>query len=100
MNFERAVYSACRRIGRGRVATYAEIARAVGKPGAARAVGNALGKNRSPSVPCHRVVRSDGRVGGFAWGTERKALMLRAEGVRIAGGRVCGAALSRRKGSF
>jgi O-6-methylguanine DNA methyltransferase len=97
--FERAVYAACSRIPRGRVATYAGIARAIGKPGAARAVGNALNRNRSPGVPCHRVVRSDGRVGGFAWGAERKARMLRAEGIRIRNGTVDMAAFSRRKGS-
>jgi methylated-DNA-[protein]-cysteine S-methyltransferase len=64
------------------------IARAIGSPGASRAVGNALNKNRSPSVPCHRVIRSDGTVGGFARGTKAKTAMLRAEGVGITGGRV------------
>ncbi len=88
MRFADKVYAACSRIRRGKVSTYASIARAIGKPGASRAVGNALNRNRSSSVPCHRVVRSDGSVGGFAHGTARKAAMLRAEGVRIEGGRI------------
>lgn len=86
--FRRAVYAVCSRIGRGRVSTYSEIARALGKPGAARAVGNALNKNRNGSVPCHRVVCADGRIGGFAHGSGRKREMLEAEGVEICQGRV------------
>ncbi len=88
MNFAEKVYAACARIPRGKVSTYASIARAIGKPGASRAVGNALNRNRSDSVPCHRVVRSDGAVGGFAHGTQRKIGMLRAEGIEIEDGRV------------
>ncbi len=88
MRFAQMVYEACAGIPRGKVTTYSEIARAIGKPGASRAVGNALNRNRSPSVPCHRVVRSDGAVGGFAHGTARKAAMLRSEGVEIEGGKV------------
>ncbi len=86
--FSDLVFAACSRIKRGRVSTYTDIARAIGKPGASRAVGNALNRNRSPKVPCHRVVRSDGSVGGFAHGTRKKEEMLRAEGVRIEDGRV------------
>jgi len=84
--FQKAVYAATRKIARGNVATYAHIARAIGKPKAARAVGNALNKNPfSPNVPCHRVIRSDGSVGGFAHGTPVKIRKLRKEGVRITG---------------
>ncbi len=86
--FQEKVFEACSMIRKGRVSTYADIARAIGKPGASRAVGNALNRNRSPKVPCHRVVRSDGSVGGFAHGTRKKEEMLRAEGVRIEYGRV------------
>ena len=82
--FKKAVYAATRRIPRGRVATYAQIARAIGKPNAARATGNALNRNPyAPHVPCHRVVRSDLRVGGFAIGSAAKIKLLRSEGVRI-----------------
>ncbi|PIT85684.1 cysteine methyltransferase [Candidatus Micrarchaeota archaeon CG10_big_fil_rev_8_21_14_0_10_59_7] len=75
-------------IPRGRVSTYSAIAKAIGKPKAARAVGNALNRNHSSRVPCHRVVRSDGRAGGFARGTREKIRMLRREGVRVVNGKV------------
>lgn len=83
-SFADSVYRALRRVPKSSVTTYAALARAVGKPRAARAVGNALNKNPfSPLVPCHRVVRSDGRVGGFASGTRKKAALLVREGVQI-----------------
>ena len=84
MGFSDDVYAACRLIPRGSVATYSEIARAIGKPKAARAVGNALNKNPSPSydggtTPCHRVIRSDGSPGGFAFGEKNKIRILEKE---------------------
>ncbi len=87
------MYAATRRIPPGRVATYVDVARAVGRPRAWRRVGTVMSRNRDPKIPCHRVVRSDGRVGGFSaggrtGGTARKIAKLRAEGVRIAGERV------------
>ncbi|MEM4272638.1 MAG: MGMT family protein [Candidatus Bilamarchaeaceae archaeon] len=86
--FEKNVYSACRRIGKGRVSTYSEIAKAIGKPGACRAVGNALKKNRNANVPCHRVVRSDGRIGGFARGSREKERILGDEGIAVKKGKI------------
>jgi methylated-DNA-[protein]-cysteine S-methyltransferase len=86
--FQKSVYLACARIPEGKVSTYSDIALAIGKPGAARAVGNALNKNRSPTVPCHRVIRSDRSVGGFARGTRMKVAMQRREGVVIVDGKV------------
>ena len=79
------VYAATRRIPKGRVATYADISRAIGRPKAWRHVGNVLNRNRDPKTPCHRVVRSDGRVGGFGYpgGTARKIARLRAEGIAV-----------------
>ena len=79
------VYAATRRIPRGRVATYADIARAIGHPKAWRHVGSVLSMNRDPNTPCHRVVRSDGKVGGFGFpgGTHRKIQRLAAEGIKI-----------------
>ena len=84
--FEMAVYQAVRRIPIGRVATYGGISRRIQR-GTARAVGSALAKNPfAPEVPCHRVVRADGSLGGFHGETTgrrmvEKAGMLRREGV-------------------
>jgi O-6-methylguanine DNA methyltransferase len=86
--FENEVFAACAKIKKGRVSTYSEIAKGIGKPGASRAVGNALSKNRSPLVPCHRVVRSDGGVGGFAHGSGKKQEMLEREGIQISKGKI------------
>lgn len=80
--FCQKVWRACARIPRGEVRTYSEIAAAIGAPGAARAVGNALARNPfAPTIPCHRVIRSDGKVGGYSatGGTRAKALLLRKE---------------------
>jgi O-6-methylguanine DNA methyltransferase len=88
MSFTELVWTACSKIPKGKVSTYGRIARAIGKPGASRAVGNALNRNRSSRIPCHRVVRSDGSVGGFAHGTKAKVRMLEKEGVVIRNGKV------------
>ena len=80
--FRQSVLKACRRIPRGKTATYSDLAQAVGKPGAARAVGSAMSHNPVPLiVPCHRVVRSNGSLGGFSspTGVDEKARMLRLE---------------------
>jgi methylated-DNA-[protein]-cysteine S-methyltransferase len=77
------------KIPRGKVATYKELARALGRPRAWRAVGNALAKNPRPGVvPCHRVVRSDGRVGDYSLGRERKEKLLGEEGVKVENGKL------------
>lgn len=82
--FEQHVLQCIQRIPAGRVATYRQVAEAIGKPGAARAVGNALHKNPwAPVVPCHRVVASAGRLGGYAGGSRRKRQLLSGEGVDI-----------------
>lgn len=81
--FQIAVWRALRSIPRGSTWTYAEVARAVGREGAARAVGQACHENPVPLViPCHRVVRADGELGGYVFGAGRKARFLAAEGVR------------------
>lgn len=73
-----------KKIPAGRVTTYKAIADAIGNPRAARAIGNILKNNPNPViVPCHRVVRSDGRVGGYAYGRDVKEKLLEAEGVCI-----------------
>ena len=81
--FARDVYAVVLRIPRGQTMTYAQVARSAGRPKAVRAVGNILNKNPfAPSVPCHRVIRSDGSIGGFAHGTEKKKALLNKEGAR------------------
>src|SRR5207248_10965245 len=86
--FQNRVVRACRRIARGRVRTYGELAAACGSPGAARAVGTVMAKNRYPIiVPCHRVVGSAGSLGGFSArdGINMKRRMLEMEGAKIRG---------------
>ncbi len=80
--FQRAVWKACMSIPPGETRSYKWIAEKIGRPGAVRAVGNALGKNPfAPVVPCHRVIRSDGSPGGFSGpgGTRAKAALLEKE---------------------
>ena len=85
--FQRRVLEEARRVPRGQVATYAEIAERIGKPKATRAVGQALRRNPVPIVvPCHRVVSSDGTLGGYGGrlGDQRKVDLLKLEGVVFA----------------
>lgn len=87
--FEKQVLAELVNIPAGRVTTYAGLAKRVGRPRAARAVGNALNKNpHAPQVPCHRVVKSDGGIGGYEFGVEKKIRLLKKEGVRVENGRV------------
>jgi methylated-DNA-[protein]-cysteine S-methyltransferase len=73
-----------KKIPRGKVITYREIAIALGNPNASRAVGNACNKNPfAPKVPCHRVVKSNGFLGGYAEGLKNKIFLLEKEGVKI-----------------
>lgn len=81
--FERDVLSACRRIPYGQVRSYGDLARQAGSPGAARAVGSVMARNRHPLiVPCHRVVAAGNKTGGFssAGGISQKLAMLELEG--------------------
>jgi AraC family transcriptional regulator, regulatory protein of adaptative response / methylated-DNA-[protein]-cysteine methyltransferase len=78
--FQRRVWDELRRIPRGETRTYGEIARAIGAPAAVRAVGSACGANPvALVVPCHRAVRTDGGLGGYAWGMRRKKKLLALE---------------------
>ena len=79
-NFQKRVYNTVKEIPKGEVLSYKEIAQLIGSPLAYRAVGNALNKNPFKEVPCHRVIRSDGRFGGFTRGTKEKIKILRKEG--------------------
>jgi O-6-methylguanine DNA methyltransferase len=84
--FERSVLDKALAIPRGEVRPYDWIAREIGRPKAARAVGSALGRNPVPLlIPCHRVVRGDGLAGDYVFGRDAKRTMLTAEGVPLAG---------------
>lgn len=75
--FQISVWKALLELQRGEVCTYQDIAIKIGHPKAVRAVGNAVGKNRiSLAVPCHRVLRKEGTIGGYAWGADRKKMLL------------------------
>lgn len=79
-NFQLQVWRALLRIPEGRVVSYGQLAEAVGCPSAGRAVGSAVGKNPiAYLIPCHRVLRGDGGIGGYRWGTERKLALLGKE---------------------
>lgn len=80
MSFQEDVYAVVKSIPKGKVLTYKQVAEAMGHPRAARAVGTALKMNHDPKVPCHRVIRSDGKLGGYNGFQGKKAKLLKAEG--------------------
>jgi methylated-DNA-[protein]-cysteine S-methyltransferase len=83
--FQKKVWAAIEKIPFGKTKSYAEIAAQIGHPGASRAVGSACGANPLPLfVPCHRVLASSGKIGGFSGGLAVKQLLLRHEGVDVA----------------
>ena len=84
--FQLKVWSYLRKIPRGRVKTYAQVAKAIRRPLAVRAVANAIGKNPyAPKIPCHRVIRSDGSLGGYSGkgGVKTKRFLLQKEGITL-----------------
>jgi AraC family transcriptional regulator of adaptative response/methylated-DNA-[protein]-cysteine methyltransferase len=84
--FQQRVWEALRRIPPGQTRSYGELAAALGKPKAARAVGRASGANRvAVLIPCHRVIAADGTLGGYAYGLAIKAELLRRERAYAAG---------------
>lgn len=83
-DFEKKVYKALLTIKKGEIKSYEWLAKRIGNPKAARAVGNALNKNPFPGIiPCHRIIRKDGSIGGFAKGTALKKKLLAREGLRL-----------------
>jgi methylated-DNA-[protein]-cysteine S-methyltransferase len=78
--FTQSIYNIVKKIPQGKTLTYKEVARLAGRPSAFRAVGNVLNKNYDPEIPCHRVVRSDGKTGGYNRGSEKKIARLKEEG--------------------
>ena len=84
--FQLKVWGYLKKIPRGSVKTYSQVARGIRKPLAARAVANAIGKNPyAPRIPCHRVIRSDGSLGGYSGkgGIKTKKLLLKKEGITL-----------------
>ena len=84
--FQLKVWSYLKKIPRGSLKTYSQVAKAIGKPRAIRAVANAIGKNPyAPKIPCHRVIRSDGSLGGYSGkgGIKTKRFLLKKEGVTL-----------------
>ena len=92
--FQKKVWSAIAKIAKGKTITYKELAKQIGRPRAVRAVGNAVGANPTPiMIPCHRVIRSDGQLGGYSskGGIKTKIKLLKSEGIILVG---------KRKGKF
>ncbi len=86
--FQEKVYSLTRQVPKGRVTTYAALAHAIGHSGY-RSIGQALTRNPDiPTTPCHRVVNSDGSVGGYAHDVQKKIQLLRSEGVLVENGKI------------
>jgi len=84
--FQLKVWRYLKQIPSGSVKTYSQVAKGIGKPLAVRAVANAIGKNPyPPKIPCHRVVRSDGSIGGYSGkgGIEKKKILLKKEGITL-----------------
>ncbi|MBI5732676.1 MGMT family protein [Candidatus Jorgensenbacteria bacterium] len=87
--FAKKAYRVVKNIPKGKVSTYQAVARAIHKPRASRAVGHALKCNPyAPQVPCHRVIRSDGTVGGYARGAKKKIEFLKQEGIIVIGKKI------------
>lgn len=87
-DFNLRCYNLLKRVPKGKVTTYAEIARALNSRGY-RAVGNAMNRNKNIIiVPCHRVVRNDGKIGGYSMGIKKKIEILKKEGVNISSGKI------------
>jgi len=80
MEFRDRVLKVVASIPKGKTLSYKQVAQLAGSPRAYRAVGNIMNKNDNPNVPCHRVIKSDGTVGGYAHGTNRKKEILKKEG--------------------
>ena len=80
LSFKESVLRVVKNIAKGETKTYKEVAFLTGRPKAWRAVGNILNKNKDKSIPCHRVIRSDGKIGGYNRGEKKKKELLKKEG--------------------
>jgi methylated-DNA-[protein]-cysteine S-methyltransferase len=88
-NLERRVYQKLLKVPKGKVTTYSELAKAVGLQNGQRQIGQIMSRNPFPVIiPCHRVVKSDGKIGGYFYGEKIKSKMLSAEGILIKKGKI------------
>lgn len=83
MSFREKVLKVVAKIPKGKVLTYKEAAKLSGRPKAYRAVGNILNNNYNPEIPCHRVIRSNGKAGGYNRGAKNKIRILKSEGIDV-----------------
>jgi len=84
MNLDVKIYNKLIQVPKGKVITYGELANSIGLKNGQRAVGNIVGRNPFPLViPCHRVVKSNGKIGGYAYGVRMKTNLLKKEGIKI-----------------
>lgn len=89
MNLEQKIYKKLLEVPKGKVTTYGELSKAVGLKNGQRYIGNVMNKNPYPViVPCHRVILSTGKIGGYAYGEHIKAKMLNDEGIQIKNGQI------------
>lgn len=89
MSLDKEIYKKLLQVPKGKVTTYGELAKAVGMKNGQRAVGKIMNKNPYPVIiPCHRVVKSDGKIGGYAYGEQIKSNMLSKEGIKIKDGKI------------
>ncbi len=89
ITFQKRVYNIVEKIPKGKTLSYKTVARLARKPRAWRAVGNILNKNPHPKiVPCHRVIKSDGKIGGYRYGINKKTSLLKKEGLVVKNNRV------------
>ena len=89
MSLDKKIYKKLLEVPEGKITTYGELAKAVGFTNGQRAVGKIMNKNPYPVIiPCHRVVKADGKIGGYAYGVEIKTNMLKKEGIKIKDGKI------------
>ena len=89
MNLQQKIYKKLLEVPKGQITTYGELAKAVGLKNGQRAVGRIMNKNPYPVIiPCHRVVMSTGKIGGYAYGEHVKTKMLNDEGIKISNGKI------------
>ncbi len=88
LSFQEKVLGIVKKIPKGKVLTYKIVAQKAGHPKAYRAVGNILNKNQDPKVPCHRIIKSNGKVGGYKAGPGKKIVKLKKEGIIIKNGKI------------